>query len=265
MKKKIILSMMIVAMTISSNLFVKSLQAQTSGNLTFSVTTTSTGNYGAKHVIAIWIEKSDGTFVKTRLKRAATRVQWLDRWVSKSSGQILADAVTSATINAHQTETITWNATDVNGSIVADGDYKLWIQMAWANSNGPTYSIDFTKNATAIHITPTDQTNYKGMVLDWTPNTVGINENDNQKTFTVTPNPVSNQSSINYTIKELSDVTIGLYDVTGKLITVLFDDNQTAGNYSLSITSKGKLKPGTYFVKMNTGKTQHTERVLILK
>ena len=255
---------MIVAMTICSNLFVKSLQAQTSGNLTFSVTTTSTGNYSPRHVIAIWIEKSDGTFVKTKLKKAATRVQWLNQWIAKSGSNVV-DAVTGSTVNSHQTESITWNATDVNGSIVADGDYKLWIQMAWANSKGPTYCIDFTKNATAIHITPTDQTNYKGMVLDWTPNTVGINENDNQKTFTVTPNPVSNQSSINYTIKELSDVTIGLYDVTGKLITVLFDDNQTAGNYNLSLSSKGKLNPGVYFVKMNTGKTQHTERVLILK
>ncbi|MFZ4741786.1 MAG: hypothetical protein ACOYLE_11540, partial [Bacteroidales bacterium] len=44
------------------------LNAQTTGNLTFSVTTTSTGSFSPRHVIAIWIEKSDGTFVKTKLK-----------------------------------------------------------------------------------------------------------------------------------------------------------------------------------------------------
>ncbi|MFZ4415020.1 MAG: DUF2271 domain-containing protein, partial [Bacteroidales bacterium] len=213
---------------------------------------------------AIWIEKSDGTFVKTKLKKAASRVQYLNQWVAKSGSNVV-DAVTGSTVNSHQTESITWNATDVNAALVADGDYKLWIQMAWANSNGPTYSIAFTKNTTAAHITPADQTNYTGMVLDWAPNTAGIAENKNQSTFTVSPNPITSQSSINYSLKELSDVTIGLYDVTGKLINVLFDDNQTAGNYSLSLFSKGKLKPGTYFVKMNTGKTQHTERVLILK
>ncbi len=264
MKKKIILSMMIVAMTISSNLFVKSLQAQTSGNLTFSVTTTSTGNYSPRHVIAIWIEKSDGTFVKTKLKKAATRVQWLNQWIAKSGSNVV-DAVTGSTVSTHQTESITWNATDVNGAIVADGDYKLWIQMAWANSNGPTYSIPFTKGATSVHLTPANQTNYTNMVLDWTPNTTGISDIKNQNAFTVSPNPVTSQSSINYSLKELTDITIGLYDVTGKLINVLFDDNQTAGNYSLSLSSKGKLNPGVYFVKMNTGKTQHTERVLILK
>ena len=264
MKKKIILSMLIVVMIIISNLFVKSLQAQTAGTLTFSVTTTSTGNFSPRHVIAIWIEKSDGTFVKTRLKKAATRVQYLNQWVSKSGSNVV-DAVTGSTVSSHQTENITWNATDVSGTLVADGDYKLWIQMAWANSNGPTYNIAFTKNATSAHITPANQTNYLNMVLDWTPNTVGIAENQNQSAFTVSPNPVTSQSSINYSLKELSDVTIGLYDVTGKLINVLFDDNQTAGNYSLSLASKGKLKPGTYFVKMNTGKTQHTERILILQ
>ncbi|NVN95699.1 MAG: DUF2271 domain-containing protein [Bacteroidetes bacterium] len=264
MKKRIIFSIMVVILTISFNLFTKSLQAQTTGNLTFSVTTTSTGNFSPRHVIAIWIEKSDGTFVKTKLKKAAARVQYLNQWVAKSGSNVV-DATTGATVSAHQTESITWNATDVTGATVADGDYKLWIQMAWSNNNGPTYSIAFTKNATAAHITPADQTNYTGMVLDWTPNTAGIAENQNQSTFTVTPNPVTSQSSINYSLKELTDVTIGLYDVTGKLINVLFDDNQTAGNYSLSLASEEKLKPGTYFVKMNTGKTQHTERVLILK
>ena len=44
------------------------LNAQTNGSLTFSVTTTSTGNYSPKHVVAIWIEKNDGTFVKTKLR-----------------------------------------------------------------------------------------------------------------------------------------------------------------------------------------------------
>lgn len=237
------------------------LNAQTNGTLTFSVTTTSTGNFSPKHVVAIWIEKADGTFIKTKLKRANSRVQYLNQWVTKS-GQNVVDATTSATINAHQTENITWNATDVNAAVVPDGDYKLWIQMAWANTNGPTYSIPFTKGASAVNLTPANQTNYTNMSLVWTPNTTGINENNSEKLFSVYPNPISNQSKISYNLKENSDVTISLIDANGKLIKVLTDENQVAGNYNLQLGSK--LKAGIYFIKMNTGKTQFTERIVVL-
>lgn len=237
------------------------LNAQTNGTLTFSVTTTSTGNFSPKHVVAIWIEKADGTFIKTKLKRANSRVQYLNQWVTKS-GQNVVDATTSATINAHQTENITWNATDVNATVVPDGDYKLWIQMAWANTNGPTYSIPFTKGASAVNLTPANQTNYTNMSLVWTPNTTGIIENSSEKLFSVYPNPISNQSKISYNLKENSDVTISLIDANGKLIKILTDENQVAGSYNLQLGSK--LKAGIYFIKMNTGKTQFTERIVVL-
>jgi hypothetical protein len=240
------------------------LNAQTNGSLTFSVTTTSTGNYSPKHVVAIWIEKNDGTFVKTKLKRAATRVQWLNQWVSKSAQNVI-DATTSATISSHQTETITWNATDVNGTLVPDGDYKVWIQMAWANSNGPTYSIPFTKGISPVNLAPANQTNYTNMSLIWTPNTIGISENSPKNIFTICPNPVTAQSNLNYSLNDFSDVTINMYDITGKLVRVLFDGNQNAGNYSLPISLNGKVKHGIYFIKFYTGKNQYTENVLILE
>lgn len=246
---------------IAAIIAVISLNAQTNGSLTFSVTTTSTGNYSPRHVVAIWIEKADGTFIKTKLKRANTRVQWLNQWVTKS-GQNVVDAITGSTINAHQTENIVWNATDVNAAVVPDGDYKLWIQMAWANTNGPTYSIPFTKGATAVNLNPANQTNFTNMSLVWTPNTTGINENNAAKLFSVYPNPIRNQSKINYNLKENSDVTISLIDINGKLVKVLADENQKAGSYSLQINND--LKSGVYFVKMNTGKAQFTERIVVL-
>ncbi len=241
-----------------------SLNAQTLGSLNFTVTTTSTGNYSPKHVLAIWIEKADGTFVKTNLKKANARVQWLNQWVAKSGSNVV-DAVTGSTINTHQTESITWNATDVNGSVVADGDYKLWVQMAWANSNGPTFSIPFTKGANSVHLTPANQTNYLNMVLDWTPNTTGISENLKQTLFSVFPNPFNNKTAINYTLNSITDVSICLYDISGKLVKLLVNQNQNAGSYSLPINADGELKAGNYILKMNTGKSFYSEKILILE
>jgi len=254
---------LISGLIISLLLFTTVLNAQTAGNLTFSVTTTSTGNYSPKHVVAIWIEKADGTFVKTKLKKAATRVQWLNQWVLKSGSNVV-DAITGSTISSHQTENIVWNGSDINGLVVADGNYKLWIQMAWANTNGPTYSIDFVKGPSVAHITPANQTNYLNMILDWSP-AVGILESKKSETFSVSPNPITSQSTVNYSLTELSDVTIGLYDINGKLITLLTDENQKAGDYSISLSLNGILNPGMYFVKMNTGKAEHTSKIFILE
>lgn len=235
--------------------------AQTAGNLTFSVTTTSTGNFSPKHVIAIWIEKADGTFIKTKLKRAATRVQYLNQWVAKSGSNVV-DATTSATVSSHQTENITWNGTDVNGSIVPDGDYLLWIQMAWANTNGPTYSIPFTKGLSNVHLTPANQTNYLNMVLDWVANTTSTNEIKSLKQLSISPNPVKDYFNITYELNENSDVTLGIYDANAKFVDVVLDGLQIQGKHLLKINKK--LKSGIYFIKIQAGKSQYSQKFIVL-
>jgi hypothetical protein len=235
--------------------------AQTAGTLTFSVTTTEpSGGYTNKFVLAVWIRDNAGNFVKTKIKYAAARVQYLNVWVS-NSGSNVVDATTGSTRTAHQTFTISWNATDVSAALVPDGDYQVWMQMADQNVNGATNSITFTKGTSAVHLTPANSGNFTNLVLDWAPLGVGIDENNSNVKFSVTPNPVTCESNINYTVNNLSDVTISVYDINGKLVKVLFDQNQEAGNYSLPLSLN--VNPGVYFVKMNTGNTQHSERILI--
>jgi len=102
------------------------------------------------------------------------------------------------------------------------------------------------------------------MSLTWTASTVGISDKSSIYGFSISPNPASSMSTINYSLAEFSDVTINIYDISGKLVNVLFDGNQHAGNYSLPLLSNGLLKQGIYFVKIYNGKNQHTERILVL-
>lgn len=235
--------------------------AQTSGTLTFSVTTTEpSGGYTNKFVLAVWIRDNAGNFVKTKIKYAASRVQYLNVWVS-NSGSNVVDATTGSTRTSHQTFTISWNATNVSAALVPDGDYQVWMQMADQNVNGATNSVTFTKGTSAVHLTPANSGNFTNLVLDWVPTFVGIDENAEKVNFSVTPNPVTSQSTINYTLNQTEDVTISMYDVNGKLEKILCDQNQSAGNYSLPLSTK--VNPGIYFVKMYTGKTQYVEKVLI--
>lgn len=261
--KKTFISL-VVALTLFSGLFMGKSHAQTTGNLTFSVTTTEpSGGFTNKYVLAIWIRDNSLNFVKTKIKYAATRVQYLNVWVS-NSGQNVVDATTGSTQTVHKTHTITWNATDVSAALVPDGDYQVWMQMADQNVNGQTASVTFTKGPTAVTLTPANVGNFTNLNLNWVPTNVGISENKaSENLFKITSNPVTSESKILYDLTSLTDVTISLYDVTGKLVKVLADENQGAGSYSLPILSNSSLKAGVYFVKMYTGTASKTMKILV--
>ena len=267
MKRKILQSLILTALFVSPFLFGNASQAQTTGSLTVSFNTTFTGGgYSNKYVLAAWIATSSGTFIKTKLKYAkSSNLDHLQTWVT-ASAQNVVDATTGTTRPAPEALTFVWNGTDAAASaVVTDGVYKVWLEMAWAASltTGKTVqSFSFTKGVSADHQTGAT-TNFTGVVLDWVPTFVGIPSNQETDKFSITPNPVTKESTVNYSLNSLSDVTISLYDINGKLVKVLVDENQEAGNYTAPLSVSGDVKPGVYFVKMYTGKTQHTERIVI--
>ena len=145
----------------------------TAGTVSFTVKTVSAGgNYAPKHVLAIWIEK-DGVFVKTSKAMANQRKQYLYTWRASSNYNVV-DAITGSTINSHQTHTIEWDCTDLNGNIVPDGNYTLRIEFTDKHAQGPLYSIDFAKGTEPFVLTPPNQTNYINMQFTYTPEVTAI-------------------------------------------------------------------------------------------
>lgn len=138
------------------------------GLLTFTVrTVTDNGTYSPKHVLAIWVEDADG-FVKTRKAMANQRKQYLYTWKAASNYNVV-DAITGSTLNSHQTHTVTWDCTDLDGNIVPDGEYTVWVEFTDKHAQGPLYSLTFTKGPQAQSISPADQTYFKDIQLDFVP------------------------------------------------------------------------------------------------
>jgi hypothetical protein len=143
--------------------------------------------------------------------------------------------------------------------------------MAWGNNSSTqkaSTSISFIKADSADHKTPANTTNFSSMTLDWVPIPAGIAENTNFiSNFNMFPNPITESSTIRYTLKDLSDVTITLHDITGRLVKVLHDANQNAGTQELkwNTVAPSDLKAGIYFVKINTGNSSSTQKILISK
>lgn len=136
--------------------------------MTFTVrTVTANGNFSPKHVLAIWIEDTDG-FVKSRKVMANQRKQYLYTWVSSSNNNVV-DAITGPTLTNHQTHTVEWDCKDLDGNIVPDGEYVVYAEFTDKHAQGPLYSINFTKGPVPVSVSPPDETYFKDIVITFTP------------------------------------------------------------------------------------------------
>ena len=239
----------IIALTIFISAFQLSLiqetKAQTSGQVSFTFkTVTQNGTYAPKHVLAVWIEDNNG-FVKTRLVRANQRKQYLYTWKTSSNSNEV-DAITGSTLTAHQTMNIAWDCTDLNGHVVPDGEYVLWVEFTEKHGQGPLTSITFTKGTEAVHLTPPNEANYIDMIFDYTPDGVGVEVNNGQRRVKIFPNPSSgifqvenpDNEELHITVFSMDGIEMERKSFPPAASNKLDLTGYSKGNYILQITGK---------------------------
>jgi hypothetical protein len=202
-------------------LFTGAISAQSIGTLSVSVTTSSTGgNYAPRNVLAIWVEDSSGKFVKTLLAYADKRKQHLNTWeaATTAAGSVYnsIDAITGATQSTHATRKCSWNGTDYNKNAVADGDYKLRMELTDKNGTGNTASFTFTKGPNSQKLTPADVLpSFKTVSLNWASNITAIDpEMTKSNSIIVYPNPGSGR----FTVLGENIQSIIVTDLSGKKV-----------------------------------------------
>lgn len=239
--------------------------AQTAGTFTFKINPVShSGSYGTKHLIAVWIENSSGTFIKTKLKQASTNnYDHLATWTSKSNKN-LVDATSGATLSSYVPITVTWDGTNVSGTVVADGSYKIWVEMAWDRdlSTGKTVtSYDFTKGATVFNSTPANTDLFTDVSLSWIP-TVTVTEPTNMADgIRVFPNPT--KQLVNVDFRTATDgCTIQVINPAGK---ILAQRKISSGTTGLQVFDLEKYPNGLYFITvLNNGKSPNLQFKILL-
>jgi len=235
-------------------------QQPVEGTLTFTVKTISNGaTYSPKNVLAIWIKDASGNFVISRKVMANSRKQHLVKWVANSSNNVI-DATTGATLPNHQTHTITWNCHDVNGLLVPDGDYQVWVEYTSRNSAsggnpGPSTSFTFTKGNSAVNLTPANETYFQDIVLTFTPLNVSVDEKLKvlQET-SVFPNPFSSETNIRFTIPTKAIITANIIDIHGEVVNTILHEPMPAGTHILTWDGRNysgnKVIAGVYTISL---------------
>jgi hypothetical protein len=78
----------------------------------------------------------------------------------------------------------------------------------------------------------------------------------------VAPNPFRSSASILYSVPLAGDITLKLYDVTGKLVSVLASGYSRAGRFAARFES-GRLARGIYLLRLEAGGDRTTSKLVV--
>lgn len=78
------------------------------------------------------------------------------------------------------------------------------------------------------------------------------------------PNPFNPTTTIKFSVKQYSTVSIKLYDITGKLIKEIYNGNLNSGLYSILLNASD-LNSGIYFINFIAGNYTENKKIILLK
>jgi len=237
--------------------------AQTTGKLNFTCTTSApSGNWGNKHVAAIWIQNNENpsVFIKTNAKYGHED-DHLTSWTA-ISGSNLVDAVTGSTLSSYGTLSVEWDGTDVSHNVVMDGDYSLYIEMGWGKdkvNNHATKLFTFTKGPDDQQHTPEGTSNYSAISLSWQPATTLLFSIEDIEGVNVFPNPSKGLIELNFQ-KELLNAELEVIDFSGKIMYAERFQQPTPGIKTLDISG---ITPGLYLLIISSENSYFRYKILV--
>ncbi len=82
--------------------------------------------------------------------------------------------------------------------------------------------------------------------------------------FNVSPNPIVRAGTITYVIPSVSDVKIKVYDVSGRMISKIYEGRAGAGVHTIRWETD-RIPGGIYFLNIEAGSYRKTRKVIILR
>ncbi|CAN5623956.1 Ig-like domain-containing protein [soil metagenome] len=78
------------------------------------------------------------------------------------------------------------------------------------------------------------------------------------------PNPFNPQTNIKFDLPESGFVSLKVYDMKGKEVSILAGQNMRSGSYSVNFNAAG-LSSGIYFYKLSSGSFTETKKMILVK
>jgi len=78
------------------------------------------------------------------------------------------------------------------------------------------------------------------------------------------PNPFNAQTTIRFSLSEPSNVIVEIYDILGRMVESIFENEKQAGDYTL-IWNADNVPSGVYFYSIQAGDYAETKKMVLLK
>lgn len=92
---------------------------------------------------------------------------------------------------------------------------------------------------------------------------VGMADLTNVLQFSLQPNPTNGNFNVTIGIKKAQELSAVLFDITGKAVRNLIEnENLSLGNHSFTFSSK-ELNPGIYFIRVVSGNSSSTHKLIV--
>ena len=78
------------------------------------------------------------------------------------------------------------------------------------------------------------------------------------------PNPFNPTTTIGYDVPKRSLVTVVVYDILGRLVETLVDEEKQPGHYEATFNASG-LPSGVYFYRLQAGSFIESRKLVLLK
>ncbi|MHB1686873.1 MAG: FlgD immunoglobulin-like domain containing protein [Ignavibacteriaceae bacterium] len=168
-----------------------------------------------------------------------------------------------------------WDVTDLStDGIIVNGDF--YVGLIYDGTNKPEFGYSNSSNGRAWNNAgggwaSWGQTYYMRATVQAV---TSVSEVDSKipSTFRVYqnyPNPFNPTTTIQYALPEARSVKIIVYDINGKEVTVLANNFQNAGTYSVTWNGKSdngqQVASGIYFYRVQAGNYVQTNKMVLLK
>lgn len=210
--------------------------------------------------------------------------EYISYAVTASAGPFLVTSPnTAVTLNANIPQTITWdaantniapvNCANVNIKLSTDGGntFETTLAANTPNDGNATVNLPMVSTTTArIKIEAADNIFFDISNTNFSITTVSGISNQSAEPLRFSqsqnyPNPFNPSTMINFVIPQKSAVSLSVYDMSGKLVAELINnETKTEGSYAYEFDGS-RLSSGMYVYRLTAGKFTETRKMILVK
>jgi len=145
--------------------------------------------------------------------------------------------------------------------------YKNGVEMVGLTA--PSVRIGWFGLAdTSVHLTPDAMLLFE-KTIDWMVQNITsskqLRSNSGEKFWLGQnyPNPFSNSTTIEYTLSVAERVKLSVYNVEGKVVEVLVNENLAPGNYQTQFSPDRRYQPGIYVYKLDCNEKSIVKQMIV--